>query len=135
MPEDFEAPPMGGENIPFKELEQEKPPVPELVKKEMPSMAEKKIKRLKLIMIGSIVSMFFMIVILVALLLKPEPEAPPPPAPSPSPSPSPTVKVVDKSLTERIEASEKQIDGLDFAETDLAFPVLDFNINFDKDNY
>jgi len=135
----FVAPPMSGENVPFKEMEEEHPPAPpaesEGLEKTPKPVDRKKIKRLKMMMVVSIVFFAIIIILLVAFLLKPKPE--PAPLPSPSPSPSPIVtatpSAVGKNVVERIEALEKQVDALDLSETDLAFPILDFEINFDKD--
>lgn len=136
MPEDFETPPMSGENVPFKEMEEEHPPAPvqqEAAEKTLAAVDHKKIKKLKLMMIATVAIFAIVIIVLLTLLLKPKP-APslPPPLPSPSPTPTATPSAVGRNVVERIEALEKQIEALDFTETDLSFPILDFNINFEK---
>jgi len=131
----FVTPPMSGENVPFKEMEEEHPPAPPEPKGVEETPKPVNLKRLKIMMIGLVFLFAIIIIILLAFLLKPKPEPAPLPSPLPSPPPIQTAtrSAVGRNVVERIEALEIQVDSLDLSETDLAFPILDFEINFDKD--
>ena len=73
MDNNLEIPPMGGENVPFREPEKEKTVLSEAAKlspeEKMPDQ-KKGVKRFKAIMIGVVLFLSAVILILLALLLK-----------------------------------------------------------------
>ncbi len=120
--------PFGGENLPVKELKKQAP-----AKEEKEIVPKKKTKLLLFVLIGVIVFLLLIIV----LLLFGKKEVKPLPSPTPSavllsPSPQATPSAFPKTLSEKIEDLEKKLKETQLHKTDLAFPILDFNFNFEQ---
>lgn len=120
--------PFGGDNIPLKELKKEKRKI-EMIKKTKP--------KISFAVIGMAVVIAFLLMIIVLLLIAGG-EKPPLPEPSPvpivpSPIPTATTSALPKSVAERLEKLEKGLNEVDLYQTELTFPLLDFNLNFSKE--
>ena len=119
--------PFGGDNIPLKELKKEKRKI-EMIKKTKP--------KISFAVISMAVVIAFLLVIIVLLLTaggKKSPLPEPSPVPiAPSPIPTATTSALPKSVAERLDKLEKGLNEVDLYQTDLTFPLLDFNLNFSK---
>jgi len=131
---EFSLPPISGENVPFKELPAEQPKVtPEPVEPIVqPGTAPE--KRMKLTIVGLAIALLIVLALLGAVLVSSRSKKTVKPLPSPTPIVAPTPEATSsglpKNIQDRRDALEKQINNLDLQETDLAFPALDFNVNF-----
>ena len=127
---EFSVPPMSGEDqAPFREMAAEQPePAP---KPEDVSAPAKKPKLLLFSLGGAVVVIIILVAILIMVFMR-SPETPPSPSPSPLPSPSleATVSGLPKNIGERRDTLEGQLQKLDLQETDLSFPILDFELKF-----
>jgi hypothetical protein len=123
-------PPMGGENIPLKELKPEKKPA-----LEFQPQASKGSKLYILFIILLVV--FFGGGIIFGLYIQPQQKQKELTATSPSslpaPSPSPSVSPEPKGLEGKVFQFEKELEETDLEEEPLTPPTLDFNIRFKTD--
>ena len=135
MTEMQEVPPMGGENLPLKELEKQ-----EIISEVKPSYQQKKRRKFYLIAV-LLIFLFFSIGIGLGFYLSQETKSLPKPSPSalllPSPqitvSPSPSPSPSPGGMIGKLESFEKKLDETDLKEEKLIPPVLDFNIRFKLD--
>ncbi|OGD63439.1 hypothetical protein A2160_03175 [Candidatus Beckwithbacteria bacterium RBG_13_42_9] len=133
---EYSLPPMGGENVPFKELKPERPVVSSAQGE--PSQAPPTKKpgpgKEKILIIGLAIALILVVVVLIAFVISSRSPKAEVILPSPSPSPSPmavaTSSGLPANIRERRDTLEKQINDLDLQETDLAFPAVDFKIVF-----
>ena len=120
--------PFGGDNIPLKELKKEKQRT-EMIKKTKPKVS--------FVVIAMAVIIVFLLMIVILLLTagkKKEPLPTPSPVPiAPSPMPVATTSALPKSVAERLNKLEKGLNEVDLYQTDLSFPLLDFNMSFSKE--
>ena len=133
---EFVIPPISGEEVPLRELspEQEVKPQPPQSPKTIVKQS-KWGKKTRFILIGLIIVLLVIIGVLVVVMLKiwqnkqAIPIESPPPVMT-SPSPEATTSALSKDIEKRWKGLQNQVQGIDLHETDLAFPVLDFNIKF-----
>ena len=123
---DSPAPPMGGENLALKELKSE-----EEIAKAKKKALEKK-KKINLVLLLSLI-VVFLIGIVIGFFLKNKQS--PSISPSPRPvkkTPLPSASFLPKPLTleGKIKNFEANLKNLDFQESALNLPTLDFNIRF-----
>jgi len=125
------APPMGGANLPPKEMEKEE--IKPEVKKASPQ--QKKRQRL-LFLAGLLIALFFALGIGLGFYFSQntKPVVEPLPSASPSPSPeivaTPTPSPAATGFQGRLESFEQKLDETDLKEEKLIPPVLDFDIRF-----
>ena len=119
--------PFSGDNIPLKELKKEKRKI-EMAKKTKPKISP------AVIAMAVVIAFLLMIITLLLITSGKKPPAPQPsPIPiMPSPSPVSTTSALPKSVGERLEKLEKGLNEVDLYQTELSFPLLDFNLNFEK---
>ncbi len=123
-------PPMGGENVPVKELKPEKKPALEF----QPPAAKK--NKLYILFIILLV-VFFGGGIIFGLYIRPQQKQKELTATSPSslptPSPSPSASPEPKGLEGKVFQFEKELGETDLEEKPLTPPTLDFDIRFETD--
>lgn len=129
MSQEFEIPPMGGENLPLSEL---KPQTLTSEQPVQPTVPTKKNNKVILLMI-LIVILAIVFGIALGSTLKPakKPEVSPSPSlveasPSALPSPSPE----SQNIKERRDSLQTKINEVDFKEQTLQPPVVDYKIRF-----
>lgn len=126
MDQDIEAPPMGGENLPGKELSPDKPDIVKIKKEKA------KNKYLKLFLIIGVVlalSGGILLGFLISQSLKPKTQ----PSPSPvllSPSPEASPPLQPYTLEQRMDNFKELLDETDLKETSLIPPNIDYKIRF-----
>jgi hypothetical protein len=126
MEQDFEAPPMGAENLPIKEMKTEQ------TSHEIEARKIKKSKQFK-ILAGLTVIIAVLGGIMVGLMIKQRNGQQVEPLPSPvafSPTPAPVASEIPYTLKQRIEEFEVKMENLDLQESVLNPPSVDFDIRF-----
>ncbi len=134
MSEEFEAPPIGGENVPFKEMQADKPEpeqAQDSVAGQIPSQKQGK----KIWLIVVLVAFFCLTLgLFLGLMFKGQKKPLVSPSPSPaevSPSPLPSLAAPQVNLEERVSDFKRNLQEVDLEESLLNPPEVDFNIRFE----
>lgn len=126
-----EFPPFGGENLPPRELDREK-----IVQNYDKTMVK---KPKNFLIIGLLVIVAFLLGIITLLLVMPKEEKVVLVIPSPSPqellpSPAATQSGLPINISQRLQSLQTSLQNVDFNQTQFLFPIVDFEIVFEKDN-
>ena len=126
----FEAPPMGGENVPYRELEAEKVPV---LNKES-SVPPKKSKLKVLALAGGV---FFLIILLSLLVVVVSSQnknkvsvTEETSLPTPQAKQEAETAVVPKEVNDKVNNLSKELGNADLQELDLRYPQVNWEVRF-----
>lgn len=136
MSDEFETPPMSGDNLPIRELKTQKESLEE--KEETEEKKSKGIssgdKRRFYTLVGLVIFLVFLMGLGIGLLLKnkkPQPVVLPTPQPTIIPSPVATSSSWRQDLEDKIGKFENDLKNVDLKESQFLPPLLDFNIRFE----
>ncbi|NMB56845.1 hypothetical protein GYA19_02805 [Candidatus Beckwithbacteria bacterium] len=137
----FETPPISGESIPYRDLQEEIMPLTDeqkaqLAKKDQ-NQEDKKIKSLKTYIFIMGGGLFLVLILLIIVMIKIS-QKQNPVLVGASPTPETTAKPLGGNLTQemvnQVNKVEKDIQDVDLQELDLSYPQLDFNISLETEN-
>ncbi|MGI5828192.1 MAG: hypothetical protein ACOX6V_04210 [Patescibacteria group bacterium] len=126
----FEAPPISGENVPYRELTPEMPSVP-AVDPNAPKL-KKGVNKI-LVIAFSIFGLFLLSLgglLFINKKVEPTPTTQTTVSPVPVATQSAVKTAVPVELSERISNLEKKINTVDLQELDLAYPKVEWDIRF-----
>jgi hypothetical protein len=141
MSEDFEAPPIGGENIPFKEQKADAPNIPQVQgeeggqhkNKDQKNILTGKGSKKNLFIIILTALLFLLFGLFLGLIFKGNREPAVLPSPSvilPSSNPEEASFSQQADLEKRLESFNQDLSKLDLEESLLNLPAVDYEIRF-----
>ncbi len=138
MNQDFTAPPMGGENIPYRDLAADQFAVASKMNKSVLDNSSINISsksnknNIKYLIIAVIVILFFILIILVVLVLKSNQNSVSNLQPTPTSTPEIILDVNNSNLPQsvimQVDQLNNDIKNVDLQELDLTYPNLDWEI-------
>lgn len=137
MSEDFEAPPMSGDNLPIRELKTEKEISEEKVEEKETKTTLFKDKRRLYLMVGGVIFLVFLMGLGIGFLLKnkkPQQGVLPTPQPTITPSPVATSSSWRQDLEDKIGKFEDDLKNVDLKESQFLPPILDFEMRFELED-